>query len=192
MTSFDSIALLTPEIVLVAAALVAYLGGAFAGLRHGWLVALVGIVAAMSLAGGQPADERPARRARILDGMRRGDAPRCLADPPRHLEGPDHHVVQVAVAGGGRVPLRLLQRHEPIGPLRGRGGDQPLEVAVGDVEVWGDADEAQGEQAGHARGHQRPHEMAADGRLAVGETLGIVAFFGHAARASTKHRPAAA
>ena len=56
MTSFDSVALLAPEIALVAAALVAYLGGAFAGLRHGWLVALAGIVAAMSLAGGQPAD----------------------------------------------------------------------------------------------------------------------------------------
>ena len=56
MTSLDSVALLAPEIALVAAALVAYLGGAFLGLRHGWLVALAGILAAMSLAGGQPAD----------------------------------------------------------------------------------------------------------------------------------------
>jgi len=56
MTSLDSVALLAPEIALLAAALVAYLGGAFAGLRHGWLVALAGILAAMSLAGGQPAD----------------------------------------------------------------------------------------------------------------------------------------
>jgi len=56
MTSLQSIALLSPEIALVAAALVAYLGGAFLGLRHGWLVALAGIAAAISLAGGQPAD----------------------------------------------------------------------------------------------------------------------------------------
>lgn len=56
MTSLESIALLSPEIALVAAALVAYLGGAFAGLRHGWLVALAGIAAALGLAGGQPAD----------------------------------------------------------------------------------------------------------------------------------------
>jgi NADH-quinone oxidoreductase subunit N len=56
MTSLESIALLAPEIALVAAALVAYLGGAFLGLRHGWLVALAGIAVAISLAGGQPAD----------------------------------------------------------------------------------------------------------------------------------------
>jgi NADH-quinone oxidoreductase subunit N len=56
MTSLETFALLSPEIVLVTAALVAYLGGAFAGIRHGWLVALVGIMAAWSLAGGQPAD----------------------------------------------------------------------------------------------------------------------------------------
>ena len=56
MTSLASFALLSPEIVLIAAALVAYLGGAFAGIRHGWLVALVGIMAAMTVAGGQPAD----------------------------------------------------------------------------------------------------------------------------------------
>jgi len=56
MTSLESFALLSPEIVLVIAALVAYLGGAFAGIRHGWLVALAGILVAMSVAGGQPAD----------------------------------------------------------------------------------------------------------------------------------------
>jgi NADH-quinone oxidoreductase subunit N len=56
MTSLESFALLFPEIVLVATALVAYLGGAFTGLRHGWPVALAGIAAAMSLSGGQPAD----------------------------------------------------------------------------------------------------------------------------------------
>ncbi len=56
MTSLESFTLLSPEIVLVAAALVAYLGGAFAGIRHGWLVALVGILAAMGVAGGQPTD----------------------------------------------------------------------------------------------------------------------------------------
>ena len=55
MTSLQSFMLLAPELVLVAAALVAFLGGAFAGLRSGWFVALVGIVAAMAVAGGQPA-----------------------------------------------------------------------------------------------------------------------------------------
>lgn len=56
MTSLQSIALVAPEIVLLTAALAAYLGGAFAGLRHGWLLAMAGIGAAMSLAGGQPAE----------------------------------------------------------------------------------------------------------------------------------------
>jgi NADH-quinone oxidoreductase subunit N len=54
-TSLDTFALLAPEIALVAAALVAFLGAAFLGLRSGWLVALAGIAVAMSLAGGQPA-----------------------------------------------------------------------------------------------------------------------------------------
>jgi len=52
-TSLDTFALVAPEIVLVVAALVAYLGGAFAGLRHGWLVAAAGIVAAMLAIRGQ-------------------------------------------------------------------------------------------------------------------------------------------
>ena len=55
MTSLQTFSLLAPEIALVAAAIVAYLGGAFAGLRSGWIVALVGIATAMALAGGQPA-----------------------------------------------------------------------------------------------------------------------------------------
>jgi NADH-quinone oxidoreductase subunit N len=54
-TSLDTFALLAPEIALVAAALVAFLGAAFLGLRSGWLVALAGIAVAMALAGGQPA-----------------------------------------------------------------------------------------------------------------------------------------
>jgi len=56
MSSLQSFFLLAPEIILVAAALIAFLGGAFAGLRAGWSVALVGIVAAMLVAGGQPND----------------------------------------------------------------------------------------------------------------------------------------
>lgn len=56
MTSLQSFLLLAPEIVLVAAALVAFLGGAFAGLRSGWAVALTGIVVAMLVSGGQPAE----------------------------------------------------------------------------------------------------------------------------------------
>ena len=55
-TSLESFSLVAPEIALVTAALVAFLGGAFLGLRSGWLVALLGIAAAWALAGGQPAD----------------------------------------------------------------------------------------------------------------------------------------
>ena len=54
-TSLDTFALLAPEIALVVAALVAFLGAAFLGLRSGWFVALAGIAVAMALAGGQPA-----------------------------------------------------------------------------------------------------------------------------------------
>jgi NADH-quinone oxidoreductase subunit N len=56
MSSLQSFFLLAPEIVLVAAALISFLGGAFAGLRSGWSVALLGIFAAMLVAGGQPAE----------------------------------------------------------------------------------------------------------------------------------------
>lgn len=56
MSSLQSFLLLSPEIILVAAALVVFLGGAFAGLRTGWSVALTGILAAMLVAGVQPAD----------------------------------------------------------------------------------------------------------------------------------------
>ncbi|MCX7431298.1 MAG: proton-conducting transporter membrane subunit, partial [Planctomycetia bacterium] len=56
MSSLQSFFLLSPEIILVAAALIAFLGGAFAGLRSGWSVAVVGILAAMLVAGEQPAE----------------------------------------------------------------------------------------------------------------------------------------
>jgi NADH-quinone oxidoreductase subunit N len=55
-TSLQTFVLLAPEIVLVAAALVVFLAGAFLGLRSGWLVAIGGIVAAMAVAGRQPPD----------------------------------------------------------------------------------------------------------------------------------------
>jgi NADH-quinone oxidoreductase subunit N len=55
-TSLQSFLLIAPEITLVIAALVAYLGGAFCGLRPGWLVAVLGIGAAMAVAGGLPGD----------------------------------------------------------------------------------------------------------------------------------------
>ena len=55
-TSLDTFALLAPELVLVAAALVASLGGAFAGLRLGWLIAAAGIVTAMAVTRGQTAE----------------------------------------------------------------------------------------------------------------------------------------
>jgi len=54
-TSSLSFTLLAPEIALVAAALVAWLGASFLGLRSGWLVALAGIAGAAVLAGGGPA-----------------------------------------------------------------------------------------------------------------------------------------
>jgi NADH-quinone oxidoreductase subunit N len=53
-TSLDTFKLLAPEIALVIAALVALLGAAFAGLRGGWLVAMIGVGAAMALAGDLP------------------------------------------------------------------------------------------------------------------------------------------
>jgi len=56
MSSLQSFLLLAPEIILVAAALVAFLGGAFAGLRSGWAVAIIGILAAMAVSAGQPPD----------------------------------------------------------------------------------------------------------------------------------------
>ncbi|MFM8951848.1 MAG: NADH-quinone oxidoreductase subunit N [Planctomycetaceae bacterium] len=55
-TSLESFSLVAPEIALVVAALAAFLGGAFLGLRSGWVVAILGIAAAWALAGGQPAD----------------------------------------------------------------------------------------------------------------------------------------
>ena len=54
-TSLETFLLLKPEIVLVVAAIVAFLAGSFAGLRSGWLVALAGIAAAMAVSGGAPA-----------------------------------------------------------------------------------------------------------------------------------------
>jgi len=69
-TSLDTFKLLVPEGALVIAALAALLGGAFAGLRAGWIVALVGIAAAMALAGGQPAaDALLASGPVTLDGF---------------------------------------------------------------------------------------------------------------------------
>jgi NADH-quinone oxidoreductase subunit N len=52
-TSSATFSLLAPEIVLVIAALAAYLGGAFAGLRAGWLVATAGVIAALAVTRGQ-------------------------------------------------------------------------------------------------------------------------------------------
>ena len=55
-TSLETFALLSPEITLVAAAILIFMAGAFTGFRSGWLGALLGIAAAMAMAGGQPSD----------------------------------------------------------------------------------------------------------------------------------------
>ncbi len=52
----DTFGLLAPEIILVAAALVAYLAGAFAGFRHGWLLAFAGIAVAVVASDRQPGE----------------------------------------------------------------------------------------------------------------------------------------
>ena len=72
LTGPETFLLVRPEIVLVAGAIVAYLAGAFAGVRRGWLIAVTAIAAAMFLMGSQPgagmlaAD--PAGRGSILSG----------------------------------------------------------------------------------------------------------------------------
>jgi len=55
-TSLETFALLSPEITLVAAAILIFMAGAFTGFRSGWLGAVLGIAAAMAMAGGQPSD----------------------------------------------------------------------------------------------------------------------------------------
>ena len=46
LTGPETFLLVRPEIVLVAGAIVAYLAGAFAGVRRGWLIAVTAIAAA--------------------------------------------------------------------------------------------------------------------------------------------------
>jgi NADH-quinone oxidoreductase subunit N len=54
-TSLETFRLLAPEIVLVLAAVIAFLAGGFLGIRSGWLVSFIGILSAMAVAAGQPA-----------------------------------------------------------------------------------------------------------------------------------------
>lgn len=53
-TSFETFLLLAPELVLLLAGLVAFLGSAFVGLRAGWLVAVSGLGIALFISGNQP------------------------------------------------------------------------------------------------------------------------------------------
>ena len=53
-TSLETFLLLSPEITLFLAALIAYLAAAFSGLRAGWLVAVTGIGTAILVSGSQP------------------------------------------------------------------------------------------------------------------------------------------
>ena len=62
-TSFETFLLLAPELVLIVAALVAFLASAFAGLRAGWLVAILGLGLALMISG-----EQPAAGAAVLSG----------------------------------------------------------------------------------------------------------------------------
>jgi NADH-quinone oxidoreductase subunit N len=64
-TSLETFTLVAPEIALVAAALVAFIGGAFLGLRSGWLVALGGIGLAAAVAAGQSGSLAAAGGVRI-------------------------------------------------------------------------------------------------------------------------------
>ncbi len=86
-TSLDTFKLLTPEIALVVAALVTLLGAAFAGLRGGWLVAVIGIAAAMALAG-----DLPAAGASIISG-------------PVMIDGFSGYVRWLVLAAGGILAL---------------------------------------------------------------------------------------
>ena len=53
-TSLETFLLLSPEITLFLAALVAYFAAAFSGLRAGWLVAVIGLGVAILISGSQP------------------------------------------------------------------------------------------------------------------------------------------
>ena len=53
-TSLETFLLLSPEITLFLAALIAYLAAAFSGLRAGWLVAVTGLGIAILVSGNQP------------------------------------------------------------------------------------------------------------------------------------------
>jgi len=53
-TSLETFLLLSPEITLFLAALIAYLAAAFSGLRAGWLVAVTGLGIAILVSGSQP------------------------------------------------------------------------------------------------------------------------------------------
>jgi len=72
LTGPETFLLVRPELALVAGAIVAFLAGAFAGVRRGWLIAGAAIAAAMFLMGSQPgagmlaAD--PAGRGSIVSG----------------------------------------------------------------------------------------------------------------------------
>lgn len=69
-TSLDTFKLLAPEVALIVTALVALVGAAFAGLRRGWLVALIGIGIAMALSGSQPASDASVTSGPVtLDGF---------------------------------------------------------------------------------------------------------------------------
>jgi len=69
ITSATTFALLAPEIVLVVGALIAFLGGAFAGLRWGWSVAVITIGAAWLVAGPVPLDGGYASGPIAIDGF---------------------------------------------------------------------------------------------------------------------------
>ena len=68
-TSLETFLLLSPEITLFLAALIAYLAATFSGLRVGWLIAVTGLGVAILISGSQP-DSGTAissARSRLMD-----------------------------------------------------------------------------------------------------------------------------
>ena len=83
-----------------------------------------------------------------------------LPHSARHFKGSDDDVMQIGEPGrlGGVTADR--DRHGTLRSLGCRGPDEPLEIAEGNHQFRGGADQAEGEQAGHACRQERPDQVA--------------------------------